>query len=145
MAGRGGSRDRTSGADGERKALPMKERRSILGHLSARARPCSDGRTALLALAGRVTFGDGDELVKKSVAELADRGFRQVVLDLSDIEYMDSSGVDAVVRSYNKLAERGGKLRLIVTSERIRNLFEITKLLTVIETFGSEREALADF
>lgn len=145
MGARGGNRERSTEKDGARRAAPMKERRSILGHMSARARPCGDGRTALLELSGRVTFGDGDELVKKSVAELQERGFRHVVLDLSAVEYMDSSGVDAVVRSYNKLAEKGGKLRLIVTSERIRNLFEITKLLTVIETFDSEPEALADF
>ena len=41
------------------------------------------------------------------------------------------------------LSEKGGVLRLVVTTERIRNLFEITKLLTVIDTFTSEQDALA--
>lgn len=127
---------------GDSQRKDAKERRSILGHMAARTRIAKEG-VAVIALAGRVTFGDGDELIKKLVDQLAEKGVRGVVLDTSEVEYMDSSGVDAVVRSYNKLAEKGGVLRLVVTTERIRSLFEITKLLTVIETFTAEIDALA--
>lgn len=133
----------------------MKERRSILGHMTARvktpgekvsqASAVVDSGPAVIYLDGRMTFGDGDELFKKIVDQLLGRGYLRVVVDMSQLSYMDSSGVDAVVRSYNKLAERNGKLRLVVTTDRIKNLFEITKLLTVIEIFGTEGEALARF
>ncbi|MFN7972502.1 MAG: STAS domain-containing protein [Acidobacteriota bacterium] len=124
----------------------MKERRSILGHMTARVREgASPSAVAIVYLDGRMTFGDGDELFKKIIDQLLARGSLRVVVDMGNLSYMDSSGVDAVVRSYNKLAERNGKLRLVVTTDRIKNLFEITKLLTVIEIFGTEEEALADF
>lgn len=123
-----------------------RERRSLLGHMATRTRSVP-GRPSLsvVLVEGRITFGDGDELLKQIVDQVIEAGCLHVVVDTTKLEYMDSSGVDAVVRSYNKLAERGGKLRLVVGTERIRNLFEITKLHTVIETYATEEEALRGF
>lgn len=135
-----------SGA-GARESREPRERRSLLGQLSAKVRQTTagEGSVSLIALEGRITFGDGDELLKQLVDQLIESGSLHVVIDTSTIDYMDSSGVDAIVRSYNKLAERGGRLRVVVGTERIRSLFEITKLHTVIETFSTAEEALRGF
>ncbi len=121
----------------------MKERRSILGHMSLTGH--REGSVDLLDLGGRITFGDGDELLRKVVDRMIDEGSRKVVLDFGGVEYMDSSGIDAVVRVFNLLAKVGGKLRIVIATDRIRSLFEITKLSTVMETFGSKEDALQDF
>jgi len=121
----------------------MKERRSILGHMSLAGSRA--GCVDILELRGRITFGDGDELLRKVVRQMIREGSRKVVLDFSGVEYMDSSGIDAVVRVFNLLAEVSGNLRIVTATDRIRNLFEITKLATVMETFGSRDEALRDF
>jgi anti-sigma B factor antagonist len=103
------------------------------------------GDVVVLDLKGRVTLGDGDELLKDKVNSLVNRGFKKIVLNLAEVPYVDSAGLGEIVRTYTTVSRQGGSLKLLNLTKRISDLLSITKLLTVFETFDSESEAIKSF
>ncbi len=103
------------------------------------------GDVVVLDLKGRVTLGEGDELLKDKVNSLVNQGHRKIVLNLADVPYIDSAGLGEIVRTYTTVSRQGGSLKLLNLTKRITDLLSITKLLTVFETFDSENEAVRSF
>jgi anti-sigma B factor antagonist len=103
------------------------------------------GDVVLLDLKGKITLGEGDELLKDKVNSLVNQGFKKIVLNLADVPYIDSAGLGEVVRTYTTVSRQGGSLKLLNLTKRITDLLSITKLLTVFETFDSENEAVRSF
>src|ERR1700758_5468384 len=103
------------------------------------------GDVVVLDLKGRVTLGDGDELLKDKVNSLVNRGFKKIVLNLAEVPYVDSAGLGEIVRTYTTVSRQGGSLKLLNLTKRITDLLALTKLLTVLETFDSEEEAVRSF
>ena len=103
------------------------------------------GDVVVLDLKGRVTLGDGDELLKDKVNSLINRGFKKIVLNLAEVPYVDSAGLGEIVRTYTTVSRQGGSLKLLNLTKRISDLLSITKLLTVFETFDTESEAIKSF
>jgi anti-sigma B factor antagonist len=103
------------------------------------------GDVKLLDLKGRVTLGEGDELLKDKINSLLNQGHRKIVLNLADVPYIDSAGLGEIVRTYTTVSRQGGSLKLLNLTKRITDLLSITKLLTVFETFDSEDEAVRSF
>ena len=99
----------------------------------------------LLDLKGKITLGEGDELLKDKVNSLVNQGHKKIVLNLADVPYIDSAGLGEVVRTYTTVSRQGGSLKLLNLTKRITDLLSITKLLTVFETFDSENEAVRSF
>jgi anti-sigma B factor antagonist len=103
------------------------------------------GDVIILDLKGKMTLGEGDELLKDKVNSLAHQGHRKLVLNLAGVPYVDSAGLGEIVRTYTTLSRLGGSLKLLNLTKRIRDLLSITKLLTVFETFESEDDAVRSF
>ena len=103
------------------------------------------GDVVLLDLKGKITLGEGDELLKDKVNSLVNQGHKKIVLNLADVLYIDSAGLGEVVRTYTTVSRQGGSLKLLNLTKRITDLLSITKLLTVFETFDSENEAVRSF
>ena len=103
------------------------------------------GDVVVLDLKGKVTLGEGDELLKDKVNSLVNQGHKKIVLNLADVPYIDSAGLGEVVRTYTTVSRQGGSLKLLNLTKRITDLLSITKLLTVFETFDSENEAVRSF
>ena len=103
------------------------------------------GDVVLLDLKGKITLGEGDELLKDKVNSLVNQGHKKIVLNLADVPYIDSAGLGEVVRIYTTVSRQGGSLKLLNLTKRITDLLSITKLLTVFETFDSENEAVRSF
>ena len=103
------------------------------------------GDVTVLDLKGRITLGEGDELLKDKVNSLLNQGQRKLVLNLSDVPYIDSAGLGEIVRTYTTVSRQGGSLKLANLTKRITDLLSITKLLTVFETFESEADAIKSF
>jgi anti-sigma B factor antagonist len=99
----------------------------------------------LLDLKGKITLGEGDELLKDKVNSLVNQGHKKIILNLADVPYIDSAGLGEVVRTYTTVSRQGGSLKLLNLTKRITDLLSITKLLTVFETFDSENEAVRSF
>ena len=103
------------------------------------------GDVVLLDLKGKITLGEGDELLKDKVNSLVNQGHRKIVLNLAEVPYIDSAGLGEIVRTYTTVSRQGGKLKLLNLTKRIQDLLAITKLLTVFETYENEAEAIKSF
>jgi anti-sigma B factor antagonist len=79
------------------------------------------------------------------VNRLADGGKTKILLNLADVPYVDSAGLGEIVRCYTTVSKKGGKLKLLNLTAKIRDLLAITKLLTVFETYDSEADAVKSF
>lgn len=99
----------------------------------------------VLDLKGKITLGEGDELLKDKVNSLLNQGYKKVVLNLAGVPYIDSAGLGEIVRTYTTVSRQGGSLKLLNLTKRITDLLSITKLLTVFETFESEGDAVRSF
>jgi anti-sigma B factor antagonist len=103
------------------------------------------GDVVVLDLKGKVTLGQGDELLKDKVNSLVNQGHRKIVLNLADVPYVDSAGLGEIVRTYTTVSRQGGSMKLLNLTKRITDLLSITKLLTVFETFDVESDAVRSF
>jgi anti-sigma B factor antagonist len=94
---------------------------------------------------GRIVFGEESMLlrdeIKKSVAE----GMKRIVLNLQEINYIDSGGLGTLVALHTTAHNAGGAIKLANLTKRVGDLLQVTKLLTVFEVYNSEREALEAF
>ena len=99
----------------------------------------------ILDLTGKLTIGEGDELLKERINSLMQQGHRNLLLNLEGVPYVDSAGLGEIVRTYTTVSRQGGKLKLVNLTKRITDLLAITKLLTVFDTFESEAEAISSF
>jgi anti-sigma B factor antagonist len=103
------------------------------------------GGVTILDLSGKMTLGEGDELLREKIASLVNAGQKNLLLNLDGVPYIDSAGLGEMVRSYTTVSRQGGKLKLLNLTKRIEDLLSITKLLTVFETFDSEAEAIQSY
>ena len=103
------------------------------------------GDVVILDLKGKITLGEGDELLRDKVNSLLLQGHRKIILNLAAVPYIDSAGLGEVVRTYTTVSRQSGSLKLLNLTKRITDLLSITKLLTVFETFESESDAVRSF
>lgn len=103
------------------------------------------GDVTVLDLKGKMTLGEGDELLKDKINSLIHQGQKKLLLNLEGVPYIDSAGLGEIVRTYTTVSRQGGSLKLVNLTKRITDLLSITKLLTVFETFETEPEALKSF
>jgi anti-sigma B factor antagonist len=99
----------------------------------------------VLDLKGKMTLGEGDELLKDKINSLLAAGKKKLLLNLESVPYIDSAGLGEVVRTYTTVSRQGGSLKLLNLTKRIEDLLSITKLLTVFDTFDSEQEAIKSY
>ena len=104
------------------------------------------GDVAIIKVTGDITLNKGgDVLLKDKVQSLLQQGHKHLLVDLSDVSYVDSAGLGELVQAYATTKNRGGALKLLSVTKRLRDLLIVTKLLTVFETFDDEASALASF
>ena len=97
----------------------------------------------IVKLKGRLTLGTQN--LQEQIANLVGGGERQILIDMSDVQYMDSTSVGDLVVSYTTATSQGGALKLLQVPERIRELLDIHHLSSVFEDFDEEDEAVASF
>lgn len=99
----------------------------------------------ILELDGRITVGEESTLLRETLRELAAAGQTRVILNLERVDYIDSTGLGALVVCYTSLKKAGGMLKLAHLSRRNIELLVFTKLATVFEIFDSELDAVNSF
>jgi anti-sigma B factor antagonist len=102
-------------------------------------------RIAILDVCGKLAVEDGAKELRTRVKELSASGHRRIVLNMSDVGRVDSTGIEALVSSYTTVAKGGGQLKFASITGRLHHLLEITKLLTVFETYDEEDQAIESF
>ena len=103
------------------------------------------GDVVVLDLHGKILIGEGDDALREAVNRLSDSGKTKILLNLADVPYVDSAGLGEIVRCYTTVSKKGGKLKLLNLTAKIRDLLAITKLLTVFETYDSEADAVKSY
>ncbi len=103
------------------------------------------GDVMVVDLNGKMTLGEGDELLRDKVNSLVQQGQKKIILNLAEVPYIDSAGLGEIVRTYTTVSRQGGSLKLLNLTKRIQDLLAITKLLTVFETFDNEQDAVKSF
>src|SRR5262245_8247037 len=96
----------------------------------------------ILDLSGRITIGEGTLVLPSAIQKLLDAGDANFLLNLADVDYIDSSGLGELVTSFTTVRNKNGQLKLLNLTRRVRDLLQITKLLTVFDAFDNETEAL---
>jgi len=99
----------------------------------------------VLDLDGRLTIGEGAELLRDKVASVVFQGHSKVVLNLARVPYIDSGGLGELVRCSVSAQKAQGAVKLIGLTSRVIDLLTITKLIAVFDTFDTEQEAIASF
>lgn len=103
------------------------------------------GEVVILEMFGKITIGEGSVQLRDSVSRLLDAGRNKIILNLSGVTYMDSSGIGELVSRYTTTKNAGGRLKLLNLPKKIKDLLMITKLLTVFEIYEDEQAALDSF
>src|SRR5258708_7424081 len=103
------------------------------------------GGVSVLEVHGRLTIGEPAEQLHDALQSVVQGGARKVVVVVTGIPKIDSSGLSRVVRISIKLAREGGVLRLVCGPGRVRDALTVTRLVEAIPTFESESAALANF
>ncbi len=103
------------------------------------------GDVTVIDAAGRITLGEGSSTFRDTIKDLVTKGDKKVLLNLSEVSYIDSSGIGELVSGFTTVSNAGGKLKLVGLTKRVQDLLQITKLYTVFEVFDEEAPALASF
>lgn len=104
------------------------------------------GDVVVVTVTGDITLNKGgDVLLKDKVRSLLQQGHKNVLLDLGGVSVVDSAGLGELVQAYVTTKNRGGVLKLLNVTKRLKDLLVVTKLLTVFDTFENEAAALASF
>lgn len=98
-----------------------------------------------LEASGRITLGEGSVTLRDAIYDALDTGTKKLVLDLSGVCYMDSSGLGELTTAYRSTREKGCELKLLGLTKRIDDLMQITKLATLFDVCSNEQQALSAF
>jgi anti-sigma B factor antagonist len=103
------------------------------------------GPVIVLDVSGRITLGEGNVMLREIVGELAAKGNSDIVLNLGEVVYIDSSGIGELVKAHTTIRNKGGRLKLANLNKRVHDLLEMTRLSSVFDIEKDEASALRSF
>ena len=103
------------------------------------------GDISFLDVEGRIVSGDGEEPFRDAVSRIVELGRVKLIINLAEVPYIDSAGVSQLVRTFVTTGKRGGGMKLLHITKRVRELLTITRLITIWEAFESEEKAVEAF
>jgi anti-sigma B factor antagonist len=103
------------------------------------------GGVTVLELSGKMVASDTGGQLKEKVTSLVESGHKQIVLNLGNLTYVDSSGLGEMVACHGTAMKGGGAVKLANTGKRMQDLLVMTKLLTVFDSHDSEDSAVKSF
>jgi anti-sigma B factor antagonist len=106
---------------------------------------CSLGQAKLVKLRGRLNLGDSVDRLRKTLDDLMGSGDTRIVLDLSEVPWIDSSGIGLLVKILNAAKQRGGSMKLLNPSKFTVQTLKMICLLDQFEIFEDQQQAVASF
>lgn len=103
------------------------------------------GDVTVVDFSGKITLGEGSAVLRKTVRELIDGGHRKILLNLADVDYIDSSGIGELVSAYTTVQGVSGELKLLQLTRRVHDILQITRLFTVFDVQSDEDTAVRSF
>lgn len=113
--------------------------------MSVRASTRNKGTVGILDIRGSLV-GDGDtDDLRAAVGDFLEQGIRRAVIDLHKVNYLNSTGIGAIISAHTTFRKNGGDLRLTGLSDNVQSLLVITRLIDVFEVYDTLQEAIAGF
>jgi len=103
-----------------------------------------DGVT-VLDLSGRITLGEGSVQLRDAIRDLISKGQKKILLNLGEVNYIDSSGLGEMVSAYTTARNQGAALKLLKLTKKVHDLLQLTKLYTVFDITDDEASAISSF
>jgi anti-sigma B factor antagonist len=103
-----------------------------------------DGVT-VVDCSGRITLGEGSVTLRETVSQLLAKNQKKILLNLADVNYIDSSGIGELVSAFTTVRKQGGDLKLLNLTKKVHDLLQITKLYTVFDVKDDEAAAVKSF
>jgi anti-sigma B factor antagonist len=103
------------------------------------------GGVTIVDLGGRIVLGEASAGVRDLVLNLIKKGNKKILLNLRDVDYIDSSGLGELVNAFTSMRSQGGELKLLNLTKRVRALLQITKLFTVFDITDDEAISVKSF
>ena len=103
------------------------------------------GDVTVIDVAGRITLGEGSSALRDALRDLVKSDHKKILLNLSEVSYIDSSGIGELVSAYTTITNAGGQLKLLGLTNRVKDLLQITKLYTVFDVHEEEAHAVRSF
>jgi anti-sigma B factor antagonist len=100
---------------------------------------------AVVDCSGRITLGEGSVTLRDTVRDLLSKGNKKILLNLADVNYIDSSGIGELVSGFTTVRNQGGELKLLKLTKKVHDLLQITKLYTVFDVKEDEASAIQAF
>lgn len=99
----------------------------------------------VLSLSGKITLGEGGMTLREEVRNVVAKGSKKILLNLGDVNYIDSSGLGELVSAFTAVKNAGGELKLVNLTKKVSDLLVITKLVTVFDVKDDEAAGIASF
>jgi len=96
-------------------------------------------------VSGRITLGEGCTQLRELIRDQLSKGNKNVLLNLADVTYIDSSGIGELVSAFTGVSRQGGALKLLNLTKKVHDLLQITKLYTVFDVHDDEARAVGSF
>ena len=96
-------------------------------------------------LSGKIKLGEGSSVLRDTVKDLLAKGQKKILLNLGEVNYIDSSGIGELVSAFTSVRHQGGELKLLNLTKKVDDLLQITKLYTVFHVLDDEGTAIAAF
>ncbi len=103
------------------------------------------GAVTVLDLGGRLTLGEESVRLKDKINSMLHQGIKNILINLGDVTYIDSTGLGELVSSFTSVRRHEGRLKLFNLGKRSKDLLVMTKLIMVFDTYDTEADALASF
>ncbi|PYV62587.1 MAG: anti-sigma factor antagonist [Acidobacteria bacterium] len=100
---------------------------------------------SIVDCSGRITLGEGSVTLRDTVRELLSKGRKKILLNLGEVNYIDSSGIGELVSAFTTVRNQGGDLKLLNLTKKVHDLLQITKLYTVFDVKDDEAAAVKSF
>jgi anti-sigma B factor antagonist len=99
----------------------------------------------VIDLSGRITLGEGCTQLRQLIRDLLGKGSKNILVNLADVTYIDSSGIGELVSAFTAVSNQGGQLKLLNLTKKVHDLLQITKLYTVFDVHDDEAKAISSF
>ena len=103
------------------------------------------GDVVIVDFQGRLAVGVGEEMLSRLIEQLLDEGSRKILLNLSEMDYIDSNGLGELVQSLKTSKRFGASLRLLKPQDRVKKTLKLTNLLPMFSVYDTESDAIKSF
>jgi anti-sigma B factor antagonist len=113
--------------------------------VSVKASTRQEGNVTIVDLSGQIKLGEGTSVLRDTVKDLLGKGQKKILLNLGDVDYVDSVTVGVLISALTSVRNQGGELKLLHVTKKVRAVLQITKLDTVFHVLDDETAAIAAF